>query len=145
MIKKRVPKEYLGAFKPGHRKGVREYVDDDFSYKLLEKALDGCLESKKALEFLTRFNNEFLRGVVKKNDPKALHNTPKLYKEACDAHNARRRDLTCVLKSGKMKNATLVSAEVEILEEYSNKTRSMNFESTLIEFFRLDAPEVKKK
>lgn len=59
------------------------------------------LEAKTALEFLTKFNNEFYRGVLKKGDPNALHNTPKLYKEVCDSRNAQRRDIISVARSGK--------------------------------------------
>jgi hypothetical protein len=85
---KKVPKQFLGAFKAGHRKGVREYIDEEFSYQLLAKAENGDKKALAALEWITKYNNETYRGVLKKNDPTAIHNTDKLYKEASDAHNA---------------------------------------------------------
>ncbi len=111
--KHRVPKRFLGAFKHGHRKGVREYVDEEFAFSLLRKAEAGDKEALKALEWLTKYNNETYRGVVKKNDRKAHHKTKKLYKEVNDSHNARRRDLICNLKSGKLGSPdyTLLSIE----------------------------------
>lgn len=88
-----VPREYLGAFKKGHRKSSREYIDEDLSIDLLKKASAGCLESKKALEWLTRFNNEFHKAVIPKSDPNNLHNTPKLRRDCNSRNYARRWDL----------------------------------------------------
>lgn len=101
-----VPVEFLGAFKCGHRKEVREYIDDEFAYVLLSRLRrdPGDTEARQALVFLTRYNNEFYRGVLKKGDPKALHNTPELYKHVNDSRNAQRRDLIGAAHAGKSMN-----------------------------------------
>lgn len=70
-MSKRVPKEFLGAFKKGHRKVVREFIDEELAIKLLEKVQQGCKTSRKALEWLTKFNNEYYKDVINKNS--ALH------------------------------------------------------------------------
>lgn len=89
----RIPKEYLGAFKAGHRATARELIDDSFSRQLLKKAMQGCEKSKEALQFLTKFNNEYHKNVLKKDDPKALHNTDQLRKDCYDRENAKNRDV----------------------------------------------------
>ena len=93
----RVPKEFLGAFKQGHRESVREYIDDDLAYELLDKVLkNNDQAAREQLAYLTKFNNEYYKAVVKKGDKNALHNTPEMYKSVNDAHNARRRDVLSV-------------------------------------------------
>lgn len=94
---KLVPKEYLGAFKRGHRRSSKEYIDEEFSYTLLKKAENGCEESKKALEWLTRFNNEFHKSVIKKDDPENLHHTDDLRRDCIRRDNARRWDVYTLL------------------------------------------------
>lgn len=51
------------------------------------------LEAVKALDYLTKFNNEYHKAVIKKGDRKALHNTKKLRQDRYTANNARNRDL----------------------------------------------------
>jgi hypothetical protein len=63
-MKRRVPREFLGAFKAGHRRYAREFIDDEFSANLLAKVERGCLEALEALKWVTRFNNEHFKGVV---------------------------------------------------------------------------------
>lgn len=89
---KSVPKEYLGAFKRGHRRASREFIDDEFSQDLLKRALAGDTKAEEALKFLTRFNNEFHKGVVKKGDPDALHKSDTARKECYAQNNRRNRD-----------------------------------------------------
>ena len=126
---KRIPKEYLGAFKSGHRRGVREYIDEDFSFQLLQKAESGDVKALEALKWVTKYNNETYRGVLKKNDPNSLHNTPELYKDACDGHNQRRRDTMCVIKSG---NPGAVGVNLGDNPGILNEARLLNYEDTLI-------------
>jgi hypothetical protein len=64
--KRRVPKEYLGAFKAGHRHAAREYIDEEFSQGLLLLALAGVTWATHALEYITKFNNEHYRCVFNK-------------------------------------------------------------------------------
>jgi hypothetical protein len=67
MKKGRIPKQFLGAFKKGHRFAAREYIDEELAEELLFKAQEGDIEALRALEFLTKFNNEHYKGVFKKD------------------------------------------------------------------------------
>lgn len=98
-----IPKEFLGAFKCGHRKEVQEYIDEEIAWKLLRRIRKNPddSEAREALSYLAQFNNEYYRGVLKKDDPEAIHNTPTLYKEVNDTRNAQRRDLIGAAKAGK--------------------------------------------
>lgn len=93
MSKTSIPKEYLGAFKIGHRPHSQEFIDDEFSRDLLRRANAGCEESRKALEWLTKFNNEYHKDVVKKGDKEALHKTDEMRKDCHRRNYARRNDL----------------------------------------------------
>jgi hypothetical protein len=141
---KKVPKQFLGAFKHGHRKGVREYIDEELSIQLLARVENGDKKALEALEWITKYNNETYRGVLKKNDPEAIHNNDKLYKEASDAHNARRRDLLCNLHSGKVQGQIINASENPALFDiYVNKSRNLeSHESSMID---LMSPKAKKK
>ena len=88
-----IPKEFLGAFKAGHRASVRPYIDESLAFALLKKVLKGCKESRQALEYLTKFNNEFHRNVIKKGDKTALHNTDVLRLDCYRRENSRNRDV----------------------------------------------------
>lgn len=98
-----IPKQYLGAFKQGHRVSAREFIDDEFSYQLLERILDSNWtdeEAMKNLAYITKFNNEHHKNVVKAIKPKnkkaikdQLHNTKALVKDCNDRENARNRDI----------------------------------------------------
>lgn len=93
MSKRIIPKQYLGAFKQGHRKSAREFIDDELAYYLLDKTKHGCEKSKKALEWLTQFNNEFYKAVIKRGDSNAFHKTTEEI-AACDLRNrASGRDI----------------------------------------------------
>lgn len=114
-----VPKQFLGAFKKGHRAGTREFIDEELSWQLLdriEKSNWKDTEAIEALEYITRFNNEYHKNVVKKDDPKALHNEELsnecneqgkqlTYRQACYAReNAKNRDLMSVGNRDEVKN-----------------------------------------
>jgi len=89
-----IPREFLGAFKAGHRAASRPFIDEEFSYQLLRKwKMEGCEESRQALEYITKFNNEFHKNVVKKNDQSALHKSETHRKDCYDRDSARRRDI----------------------------------------------------
>ena len=93
MSKFKVPREFLGAFKRGHRQASREFIDEEFSVRLLREVESGSVEAREALLWLTKFNNEYHKAVIKKGDKKALHNTDELRRD-CDRRNyARRNDL----------------------------------------------------
>ncbi len=64
---KRIPREFLGAFKEGHRFAAREFIDDDLSHELLNRARLGDKEASEALAFYAKFNNEFYKVVFKKD------------------------------------------------------------------------------
>lgn len=113
-----IPKEFLGAFKAGHRKTSREFIDERLSLTLLKKVIeDNCEESRKTLEYITRFNNEFHKNVIKKGDPKALHSTDELRKDCYARENARNRDIC--MRSGfeqDLKDAFYQSEEQDMLD-----------------------------
>ncbi len=137
-IKKRVPKHLRGAFKNGHRLGVTEYIDEEFSFELLKRMKAGDKEAEAALEWLTKYNNEYYRGILRKDDPTAIHKTRKAYKEATHDHNVRRRDLIGALKSGRMgegANTSLFSIEAnsEMIKNAMEKSASTDFEDVMID------------
>jgi hypothetical protein len=146
-----VANRFLGAFKCGHRFSAQEYIDDDFAFELLEKFNKGDDKAGEALEWIAKYNNEYYRGVLKKNDKSAIHNTDRLYKEATDSHNQRRRDIISAIRSGKMggpKDILPTEACVEAerkdksrgpanvgrqLCEQLNKNRNLDHESVALE------------
>lgn len=83
--KKRIPKEFLGAFKEGHRPGTKELIDDEFAHELLILVNQGNCEARVILEYYTRFNNEYYKGVFTKTKDD-LHRGDKkrkqIYREA---------------------------------------------------------------
>jgi hypothetical protein len=130
-----VPTKYLGAFKAGHRKSVRDFIDhDEFSFELLKKAEAGDPEAARALEWLAKYNREFYKGFLRKNDKTAIHNTPKLYKEATAAHNARRRDFCHGLapsEAAEHKNAS--DPPSALIDEFLNKNPNLSHEECMID------------
>lgn len=89
-----IPKEYLGAFKAGHRKTSIDFIDEELAFVLLRKVQkDNCQKSKEALEFLTKFNNEYYKNVIKKGDPNAIHSSDELRLDCYDGENSRNRDM----------------------------------------------------
>jgi hypothetical protein len=132
-----VPKKYLCAFRVGHRKNVRDFVDhDDFSHELLDRAEKGDKEAERALEWLAKYNAEFYKGFLKKGDKNALHNTKKLYKNVTDAHNARRRDF--------LNGPHFMEAQTDgdPIEAYLNEHPNFHHEETIID---LISPKAQRK
>lgn len=94
MKKLLIPREFLGAFKAGHRASSRPFIDEELSYRLLKKVVfEGCEESRRHLEYITKFNNEFHKNVIRKGDASALHSTDELRRDCYDRENARNRDV----------------------------------------------------
>jgi hypothetical protein len=88
-----IPREFLGAFKAGHRRSSREFIDEEFAEYLLRKIVrDGCEESKALLNYLTKFNNEFHKDVFVK-DEQALHASEDQRRDCGRRNNSRNRDL----------------------------------------------------
>jgi hypothetical protein len=109
MSKAAVPREFLGAFKRGHRASSKEFIDEELSIELLQKAEAGDKEAEAALRWLTRFNNEFHKGVIKKGDTKALHLTDEMRRDCNRRNYARRNDMfTCAIR-------------VDVPAEYANR------------------------
>lgn len=95
MTKYYIPKQFLGAFRCGHREASKEFIDETLSHKLLRRVLESDYKDLPALDllnYITKFNNEFHKNVIKKGDPTALHNTDKLRRECYARENARNRD-----------------------------------------------------
>jgi len=94
-----VPAKYLGAFKKGHRFSSRDMIDEDLAWTLLdriEKSKGTDVEAIQAMEYLVKFNNEFHKNIIKKNDPTALHNTDELRRDLYSRENAKNRDIMSV-------------------------------------------------
>lgn len=71
-----VPKRWLGAFKAGHHHSAKEFIDETLSWELLNRIISSNYTDQKAmdqLDYITKFNNEFHKCVIKKNDNSALH------------------------------------------------------------------------
>jgi len=97
-----IPKRFLGAFKVGHRPSAKEFIDEELSRALLKRVLESDYadtEAVDALDYLTRFNNEFHKNVIKKDDPDRLHKTKKQIKSLYSRENAKNRDVMSVRKS----------------------------------------------
>jgi len=91
-----IPKQYLGAFKAGHRQNTREFIDEELSYQLLDKIIKSKYtdtKSMEALAYITKFNNEYYKNVIKKGDTTAIHNTDKLRKDCYARENSKNRDI----------------------------------------------------
>lgn len=98
----RIPKQYLGAFKCGHRESAKEFIDEDLSQTLLSRILKSNYQDQEAVEalaYVTKFNNEFHKNVIKKDDPDSLHNTDNLRRSLYSRENARNRDVLSHPKS----------------------------------------------
>lgn len=93
-----IEKKFLGAFKKGHRSDVREFIDEELSFELLKKARSGCKASETALMWLSRFNNEYHKDLIKKGDPEALHNSDELVLDCSRRRYATRYDVFCYVK-----------------------------------------------
>lgn len=101
MSRPRIPRRFLGAFKAGHHAAAKEFIDEELSYKLLKRIIDSNyedLEALKALTYLTKFNNEYHKAVIKKGDLKALHFEEPMRKERYGANNAKNRDIMSKLR-----------------------------------------------
>lgn len=93
----RIPKEYLGAFKAGHRKTSKPFIDEALARRLLKQIqIDNSEEAKQTLAWITRFNNEYYKGVIKINDHEALHNTDELRRNCYNLTHSRNRDVASV-------------------------------------------------
>lgn len=97
-----IPKRFLGAFKVGHRPSAKEFIDEELAKLLLKRILESNYTDTEAvftLDYLTRFNNEFHKNVIKKSDPDRLHRTKKQIKSLYSRENAKNRDVMSVRKS----------------------------------------------
>ncbi len=97
MKKPRIPKEYLGAFKKGHRHAAREYVDEEFAEGLLRLSQSGVAWAREALEWITKFNNEYYKCVFTKTSDDIIQTSDER-KERYTAQNKRQIDLIANVK-----------------------------------------------
>lgn len=93
---------------PKHKRWA---VDQDYTDKL----------SEEEKQWLSQFNEEFYKNKVKKNDPKALHNTDKLRKDCYSRENAANRDLYAVKATGNM-----IVGDSTITDEEGNEESVLN-------------------
>ena len=86
----------MSCFKAGHRVASKEFIDEEFAKDLLEKIEESQYTDKEAmatLDFLHKFNSEYHKNVLKKDDPTALHQTKKLRRDCYSRENGRNRDI----------------------------------------------------
>ena len=129
----KVPKEYLGAFKKGHRYSVRDEVHEDLSWSLLNRIIDSKYTDTAAMEalaFLSKFNNEYLKNVIKKGDETALHNTDALRKDCYYRTNCRNRDIMSINQN---KPAPIRSNKTEHADQVLSITKESYIEQLLSE------------
>lgn len=143
-----IPKEFLGAFKAGHRKSAREFIDEELSYKLLKLIKDSNytdLDAIAKLTYITKFNNEFHKNVIKKGDMNALHNTDALRKDCYARENARNRDIHSLENDQLRSLSVTIEGEdpgVITLDTIVNSNRNLlNYEDTIISLMELEGVE----
>lgn len=125
--RKPIPKRFLGAFKAGHRASAREFIDETLSWQLLkqiEKTNYTDKEAIAALDYIAKFNNEFHKNVIKKNDNKSLHNTKSLRRECYSRENARNRDIMSIGSYSFSIESRLMEKEIST-DSSLNKTRDL--------------------
>jgi len=134
---KNIPKQFLGAFKKGHRFSSRDMIDEDLSWELLERIEKSNWTDKEAIDaltYITKFNNEFHKNVIKKGDPNALHNTDELRKDCYARENAKNRDIMSVqnqeIEIKTQKNSTFNDDTFDSTSNYENKIY-LSVESTV--------------
>ncbi len=123
-----VPKQWLGAFKKGHRYSSRDAVDEDLAWELLdrwEKSKGTDTEAKEALDFMSKFNNEFHKNVVSKTDP--LHKCTCPDRKRGDKHldGCLRNDLND-RENAKNRDIMSVQNRNEVNESSSNEEEEFN-------------------
>ena len=105
-----VPKQFLGAFKKGHRFSSRDMIDEELAWEMLERwerSGGKDKEAEEALLYMAKFNNEFHKNVVSKTDPLHPCNCPNRKRgdkhlEGClrndlnDRENAKNRDIMSI-------------------------------------------------
>jgi hypothetical protein len=96
MSRKTYDKKLVGLDVKTYPKNKRWQVDQDYIAILREQAKSDIQylahEAQVALEFMSKFNTEYVGGNVKKNDPDSLHNTEKLRKDCYSRNNSSNRD-----------------------------------------------------
>lgn len=149
-----VPKQFLGAFKCGHRTSAHEFIDDDLAYTLLNKILDSNwtdLQSISELEYITKFNNEYHKNVVSKESPlhpchcpahkkgdRHLQECPR--KLVSDRENCRNRDLSSIMKDSLVSTEPMYSIDDDMDQDaFLNENRNLHsHEDILIDLISSD-------
>lgn len=139
----KIPKQYLGAFKEGHRKLIRQYIDDELAWELLKRIKASNWTDTKAIDeltFIAKFNNEYYKNVIKKGDKTALHNTNKLRKDCYDRDNANRRDILSRERDLLFSIEKLIETESgqssdtgSFNDEFLSQNRDLNHENHIID------------
>lgn len=156
-MSKVIPREYLGAFKAGHPARSREFIDEEYSFYLLDKIInENCHESKKLLAYIAKFNNEYHKDFFK-NTEEPLHkkthltdervqtgkNKNKLisHRKSCsDRKNSRNRDILSIERKDIQSIEPLLMHNddgIGYFDLHLNRSRDLNHESHLIELIDL--------
>lgn len=133
----KVPKQYLAAFKCGHRENAKDSINDDFSKNLLNiiktsNNPNEVKEAEKALLFYTQFNKEWERGSISKKDSEErkqdFHSTDDERRIIYARNNARNKEVKFnQVKEDKLKkliDSTKYPESIEesLIEYIDNKT-----------------------
>lgn len=119
----------------GHRVASREFIDEELATSLLKRVLRSNyqdLEALTELRFITKFNNEFYKNVLKKGDPTALHSSDTHRKDCYDRENSRNRDVLSIFRGSTSLPAGQIF-EIRVAKEQLDNSR----EDTLIELMEL--------
>lgn len=102
--KKSYDKKTIGLEKGTFKRNVQWAIDQDYVDTLKEQAKSSdpqkAKEAQATLEFVSKFNNEYYGGSVKKGDEEALHNTDELRKDCYDRNNRSNRDIYSIYDAG---------------------------------------------
>ena len=134
----RVPKQYLGAFIAGHRQNARHFIDEALSWNLLKKIQESNYTDQKsmdALAYITRFNDEFHKNVIKKDDPNSLHCTAELRKSLYSRENSKNRDIMS-------RENKFLESLAEPQHNLIQRNGSHTIEDTLIDLIEATTPKV---
>lgn len=96
MSRKQYDKKTVGLEEKTFPKNKRWQLDQDYIEDLKNQAESEnpylANQAKEALDFMSKFNDEYYGGKVKAGDETALHNTEELRKDCYNRNNASNRD-----------------------------------------------------
>lgn len=142
-------KKLVGLDAKTYAKNKRWQVDQDYISILRQQAKSDipyvAQEAQVALEFMSKFNTEYVGGNVKKGDRDALHNTDELRKDCYTRNNISNRDAYAIrecsgrinsisIKAGNENSDTMVNmpiSERDIFDAEENQITLIDYKMEL--------------